>query len=388
MSEMLPLASVSLDVDNLWSYLKTHGDAGWESRPSYLDAFFPPVLDALDELGIKITFFCVGVDAAQPANRRAFQSLVNRGHEVGNHSFQHEPWLHLYPRDRLEADIVQADDALAQATGTRPIGFRGPGYSWSPDLLEVLADQGYLYDASTLPTYIGPLARAYYFWTARLTPAQRAERKQLFGSFRDGFRPVKPYRWSLPGGRSLLEIPVTTVPVVKAPFHLSYLLYLARVSEGLMMSYLRAALAACRASGVEPSFLLHPLDLLGGDQVKELAFFPGMDLSAARKMKLFHKVLRALGALPPGRHEPARPGHSRAPFPARHVCVRPSPSFRPSAISQMATAVSRQRPPGQRCAEGRRLTAKGPSQCAALSASSSSTAPRLTCGCCGTWPMP
>ena len=113
----------------------------------------------------------------------------------------------------------------------------------------------------TLPTYLGPVARAYYFWTAHLTPAQRAERKQLFGSFRDGLRPVKPYRWSLSGGRTLLEIPVTTMPVLKAPFHLSYLLYMARVSERLMMSYLRTALAVCRASGVEPSFLLHPLDL-------------------------------------------------------------------------------------------------------------------------------
>ena len=295
MTDTRPLASVSLDVDNLWSYLKTHGDPGWESRPSYLDSFFPPLLDTLDELGLRITFFCVGVDAAQPRNRPAFQSLIGRGHEIGNHSFQHEPWLHLYPRDRLQADISEAEDALAQATGVRPIGFRGPGYSWSRDLLEVLADRGYLYDASTLPTYIGPLARAYYFWTARLTPAQRAERKQLFGSFRDGLRPVKPYRWSLSGGRSLLEIPVTTMPVLKAPFHLSYLLYLARVSESLMMSYLRTALAACRAWGVGPSFLLHPLDVLGGDQVKELAFFPGMDLSGARKMDLFRKVLRALG---------------------------------------------------------------------------------------------
>ena len=339
MSDMRPLASVSLDVDNLWSYLKTHGDPGWESRPSYLDAFFPPLLDALDELGIRITFFCVGVDAAQPANRRAFQSLISRGHEVGNHSFQHEPWLHLYPRDRLEADIVQAENALAQATGIRPIGFRGPGYSWSPDLLEVLADRGYLYDASTLPTYIGPLARTYYFWTARLTPAQRAERKQLFGSFRDGFRPVKPYRWSLSGGRSLLEIPVTTVPVVKAPFHLSYLLYLARFSEGLMMSYLRAALAACRASGIEPSFLLHPLDLLGGDQVKELAFFPGMDLSGARKMKLFHKVLRALGE----RYRlVGMSQHARAILGRPSLPVMSAVSRQPLAVSRQQSAVSRQ----------------------------------------------
>ena len=34
----MPLpASISLDLDNLWSYLKTQGAPGWESFPSYLD---------------------------------------------------------------------------------------------------------------------------------------------------------------------------------------------------------------------------------------------------------------------------------------------------------------------------------------------------------------
>ncbi len=28
-----PIASLSLDLDNKWSYMKTHGDAGWESFP-------------------------------------------------------------------------------------------------------------------------------------------------------------------------------------------------------------------------------------------------------------------------------------------------------------------------------------------------------------------
>ena len=27
-------ASLSLDLDNQWSYMKTHGDDGWESYPS------------------------------------------------------------------------------------------------------------------------------------------------------------------------------------------------------------------------------------------------------------------------------------------------------------------------------------------------------------------
>ena len=34
-------ASLSLDLDNQWSYMKTHGDAGWQSFPSYLDTAVP-----------------------------------------------------------------------------------------------------------------------------------------------------------------------------------------------------------------------------------------------------------------------------------------------------------------------------------------------------------
>jgi hypothetical protein len=295
MSDPRPLASISLDVDNLWSYLKTHGDSGWEQRPSYYDVFFPAVLPILQELGLHITFFIVGCDAAVPAHIPVLKSVVAAGHEVGNHSYEHEPWLHRYAPEQMAREIGAAEDAIAAATGQRPIGFRGPGYSWSPTLFEVLVDRGYLYDASTLPTYLGPLARAYYFWTARLTAAQREERASLFGGARDGLRPVQPYRWSLPSGRTLLEIPVTTTPVIKTPFHLSYLLYLSRVSETAMLAYLHTALGICRLTGTEPSFLLHPLDLLGGDQAPALRFFPGMDLTGRRKAELFARVMRTLG---------------------------------------------------------------------------------------------
>ena len=294
MPERRPLASVSLDLDNLWSYMKTHGDAGWESRPSYLRVFLPPVLDALDRLGLKITFFVVGVDAARTENVAALRTITERGHEVGNHSFEHEPWLHRYPRERLEREIADAEEAIVGATGQRPIGFRGPGFSWSADLFEVLLDRGYLYDASTLPTFLGPLARAYYFWTAKLSPEDRAERSALFGTVRDGLRPIKAYCWRVANDRTLLEIPVTTFPGIRTPFHLSYLLYLSRVSERLMLAYLRSAATACRLTGTQPSFLLHPLDLLGGDQAPALASFPGMDLTGERKRDLFHRVLTVL----------------------------------------------------------------------------------------------
>jgi len=285
----LPLASVSLDLDDLWTYLKSHGDPGWELRPSYLATFCPIILDELDRLDVKVTFFLVGSDAARGENEPHFRSLAVAGHEMGNHSYEHDPWLHVHPEDHLEAEIVQAHEAIVQATGKEPVGFRGPGFTWSPTLLQVLS-RHYAFDASTLPTYLGPVARAYYLWKSDLTAEEKETRKKLFGGFRDGLRSVKPYYWMM-NGASILEIPVTTIPVLKTPFHMSYLLYLSRFSERLMDLYLELALRLCQVTGTEPSFLLHPLDVLGPEDVSELAFFPGMDIPRERKRRVFRKVL-------------------------------------------------------------------------------------------------
>jgi peptidoglycan/xylan/chitin deacetylase (PgdA/CDA1 family) len=288
-----PLASLSLDLDNKWSYLKTHGDAGWESFPSYLDVVVPRVLAMLAERGLRITFFIVGQDAALEKNRAALRSIADAGHEIGNHSFHHEPWLHLYSPEQLSEELTRAEDALEAATGERPIGFRGPGYSFSQPLLAELANRGYEYDASTFPTFLGPLARAYYFFHANLSGGQRKERKRLFGKFDEGFRPLRPYRWP-ELSRELIEIPVTTMPFVKLPIHLSYLLYLGQYSETAAIAYFGAALRLCDWFNVEPSILLHPLDFLGGDDDGDLSFFPAMNLPAAKKLNLAGRALDLL----------------------------------------------------------------------------------------------
>ena len=286
------VASLSLDLDNKWSYMKTHGDAGWEEFPSYLDVVVPRFLEVLDGHGLTITVFVVGQDAAIAANRTALASVATCGHEIGNHSFRHEPWLHRYSEHELDDELARAETAIEETTGRRPVGFRGPGYSLSQATLRVLVRRGYEYDASTLPTYIGPLARALYFRRSRLDAQQRSERSMLFGTVRDGLRPVRPYWWRTEP-RDLLEIPVTTLPVLKVPIHVSYLLTLASISPALARAYFRAALVACRRAGVGPSLLLHPLDFLGPEDAPDLAFFPAMARPAATKIAELHRYLDA-----------------------------------------------------------------------------------------------
>lgn len=286
--------SFSLDLDDQWSYMKVHGDEGWDKFPSYLDIVVPHVLDLLDELGIKITFFIVGQDAAITGNKKILRSIVDRGHEIGNHSFHHESWLKTYSKEQIEEEIDRAENAIYEATGQRPRCFRGPGFSWSNDLLEVLQKRNYAFDASILPTYISPLMRMYYFWNSKLTKEERNSRKELFGSFKEGLHPVKPFTWRLENNNTLLEIPVTTIPVFKIPFHLSYLLYISGYSKFLMRLYLGFAIFMCRLTRTSPSFLLHPLDLISGDKVPQLVFFPGMNISTEKKVKVFMYVLKRL----------------------------------------------------------------------------------------------
>lgn len=288
------LASISLDLDDQWSYMKVHGDKGWETFPSYLNVVVPIVLDVLDKLEVKITFFIVGQDAAIEKNHNVLKMIVERGHEVGNHSFHHESWLQSYSKEKIEDEILKAEEAIFKATGKRTVCFRGPGFSWSNDLLMVLKKRNYIFDASLLPTYISPLMRRYYFWKSTLSKEEKESRKELFGSFKEGFYPLKPFIWKFKNNEQLLEIPVTTMPVFKIPFHQSYLLYISNVSGNLMKAYLNFSILMCKITGTQPSYLLHPLDLIGKDHVPELSFFPGMNIKSDKKLKVFEKTITIL----------------------------------------------------------------------------------------------
>jgi peptidoglycan-N-acetylglucosamine deacetylase len=289
-----PVASLSLDLDNQWSYMKTHGDAGWEDYPSYFDLVVPRIIELLQDADTKITFFIVGQDAALEKNHAALRQITTAGHEVGNHSFRHEPWLHLYSEAELEQEIDQAEAAIETATGQRPNCFRGPGFSLSRTVIKVLARRGYACDASTFPTFLGPVARMVYFMTSKLDKADLEQRNQLFGTFKDGLRPLKPYRLKTETG-TLIEIPVTTMPLIKIPIHVSYVLYLSTFSPPIAKLYFRFAIAMCKLTGVQLSLLLHPLDFMGhDDNIPEMSFFPAMNLPVSRKLKFMRYIFKTL----------------------------------------------------------------------------------------------
>ena len=297
----LPMATMSLDLDNKWAYLKSHNDSSWESLPSYLPEVVPRILDTLDDLNLRITFCVVGQDAVIEQNVEALSMIADRGHEIANHSFHHDPHLHLYTPEQLEHEIELSEQAIERVTGRKPVGFRGPGFSLSNKTLEILVRRNYLYDCTTLPTYFAPVARAYYFMTGKFDKKQREERNAMFGRFSDGFLSNDPYLWQSDHGK-ILELPVTTFPAIKTPAHATYLHYMANFSSFAANCYFKSALSCYRMSGTAPSFLLHPLDFMGIEDAPELAFFPAMnagrDLKLARTREFLKTFTRHYNVVP------------------------------------------------------------------------------------------
>lgn len=287
-------ATMSLDLDNQWAYMKTHRDTGWQEYPSYLDRFIPYVLDKLNRLHVKATFFIVGKDACIEKNIEYLKAVADDRHEVANHSFYHEPYSHQYGKDQLHKEIVDSHEAISLATGITPVGFRGPGFTYSENLLLLLEELGYCYDATVFPTFLGPILRKYFFASSKLTESEQLELSELYGKFNNGFKPNIPFFWELSSGGKLLEIPVSTMPLLRIPIHMTYLMFLASYSAKIMFYYLDMVIGLFRLTSQQPSFLVHPLDLMGEDMVPELSYFPGMKLHTSYKAELFSRIVERL----------------------------------------------------------------------------------------------
>lgn len=147
----------------------------------------PLLLALFDELGVKSTFLFTG-EAAQ-AHPEIAKLCIERGHEVGCHSLQHEtvgdplfdlpgtkPILAQEVRPRIELNTR----LVADASGVQPTSFRCPRLWGSTPVVRALADLGYTADL-TYPMYF----------------------------YREQFEPyfVDLDEWTQQGSSSLLEVP-------------------------------------------------------------------------------------------------------------------------------------------------------------------------------------
>ena len=178
-------AILTIDVED-WHQLvhRRLGRDDWDrARPEFprqMEALF----QLLGELGAKPTMFLLGMTVARYPE--VVREIVTRGYEIASHGYAHR---RVYTQSEAEfrEDVLRSIDAIGEATGKRPAGYRAPEFSINRDTpwaYDVLAELGFRYDSSQhdnrrIPNRIEP--------------------------------PAQPYRLELPTGGTLWELPTPSV---------------------------------------------------------------------------------------------------------------------------------------------------------------------------------
>ncbi len=140
---------LSVDFED-WHQLvrRRIGVDGWEEPGPALPRQTETLLALLDELGVRATFFVLGMAAR--AHPELLGEIAARGHEIGCHGDAHR-LVHTQSPQEFAADLRAARATIEGLTSQRPIGYRAPAFSITRDArwaYDVLADEGFAYDAS------------------------------------------------------------------------------------------------------------------------------------------------------------------------------------------------------------------------------------------------
>lgn len=295
MDQTRPLGTIQVDVDDLWVYYESIGRATPPDAPAL--AFtrgIPRLLDLFDRFAVRGTFFVCGRDL--PAQASVVADIVRRGHEVANHSASHRNGYARLTPAALRVDIAEAGEKIAAATGQRPLGFKAPGFSFNPHLPQALAEQGYLYDSSMLPTPYAPGIRLLQ----RLLSGGHVDPTH-YGRPAYGLAPLRPWRlenkgWKLETANPtsnlqplVWEAPVTTMPLLRLPMHSTFVLAAGRPLFDL-------GLALARLQRVPINYLLHAADVVDAVTDPVLASYKFLRLDWAAKRALYEHMLAALSS--------------------------------------------------------------------------------------------
>jgi peptidoglycan-N-acetylglucosamine deacetylase len=159
---------LSIDFED-WHQLvhRRLGLPGWDTPHAALERQTAHLLDLLDELGAKATFFLLGMTVAN--HRDLAAEIVHRGHEPACHGYVHAR-VYEQTLDELRADLERAVEVIADVTGQRPVAYRAPAFSINrrtPWAYDVLVEAGFRYDSSQydsprVPDRLGDIPKEPY----------------------------------------------------------------------------------------------------------------------------------------------------------------------------------------------------------------------------------
>lgn len=257
--ENYPLMShkscINLHFDSLGSSVLTHLNPS--SDPSFFqiaDRF----LELSGDYGFKYTISVIGRDLENPAAADRVREWSRLGHEIANHSYSHRENLGYLSRDEIEREVMKSHELIEKVCGKEPRGFTAPAWSASANLLQILLERGYLYDASVFPSYFMWLLLLKVSWSSESRERREALLQRpdlaanLFASrtpyFSDGESLIRKT------GSGLVMLPLPATRFLRIPCWHTMAFLLPERAFNLVLD-------SCLA-GEYFYYVVHPLDLL------------------------------------------------------------------------------------------------------------------------------
>ena len=179
-------------MDSLESIYEGHGWILKHSGDKFFETSVENALSFFDDFNVQATFFVVARDLKDVNRKRLVRKVLQAGHKVASHSFNH-PKLNRLKFNQKKEEIFSSKALIEDLTGEKIFGFRSPGYSIDYDVLKLLGEAGYKYDTSIFPNF--------------------KFRKQT------GVNRLFPEPFVILPGQNLVEIPMPAMPFGLPPFH-------------------------------------------------------------------------------------------------------------------------------------------------------------------------
>ena len=293
--------NISIDVDSLSSIYKGQGCS---RSGGYTFLEFRTGLENLSDFflkyQIKTTMFMVGSDFLYKDNHSSIKDIASIGHEIANHSMTHPQGFRWLPLDEKEKELTRMSDTCQEVTGTRPIGFRSPGWNIDDSTISVLNKLYYTYDSSVFPTSLMPVMK-FAHWSSM--SKQKKQDRTTMGQTNYMAAPLKPYHVSdkslgRAGSNALIEFPISVTPLLRIPFFATLLLFTG-------IGFYKQLYRSIRSAGIPIHFQMHLSDFIDysipeiQDQMpsnKQGAYLPqSLSTPLSKKIDLFSEMVEIIG---------------------------------------------------------------------------------------------
>ncbi len=212
--------ALTIDVEDYFQVSAFEGTvsrAQWDGFESRVVRNTERLLEILDQASVKATFFVLGWVAVRCPG--LVVRIADGGHEIASHGYDHRLIYEQTPAE-FRDDVRRAKAELEATCGKAVLGYRAPSYSiterslWA---LDVLVEEGYVYDCSIFPIhhdrYGIPDSPRHAYTIARssgslleIPPATIAVAGMNLPVAGGGYFRILPYSWTRRGIRHLNEV--------------------------------------------------------------------------------------------------------------------------------------------------------------------------------------